>query len=181
MNSTASSKVAKATLTLSILTLNLFPAVSAQQDLAAELQQMSIECRAARSECFQACTRPMRQLAHGREVPDADIEACRNAYAELKPQAAPEAAWTPEYASMPDVVGIFRGGASVNAQERGDWKRYCGSTALIDDSNAKAPWDIRKGATVRVSGVRYVANPVRSFDRSKTACRAESVEVLSAP
>jgi len=141
---------------------------------------MAIECRAAGSECYQACVRPSRQLARGREVADVDIEACRNAYTKLEPQASPEPAWTPEYASMPDVVGEFRG-AVVAAQGRDDWKRYCRSTALVGSTNASAPWNMPKGATVRVSGVRYVTNPIRSFDRSMTACRAESVEVVSMP
>jgi|GEM_PF-1707374 len=180
MNPITISKVAKATLTLAILTVNLLPVASAQQDLTAELQQMAIECRAAGSECFHTCTLASRNLARGREVSDADIEACRNTYAKLEPQAPPEMAWTPEYAPMPDVVGVFRG-VLVAAQGRDDWKRYCRSSALVGDINAPAPWDIPKGATVRVSGVRYVTNPIRSLDRSKTACRAESVEVLSIP
>ena len=177
MNSGAFRQVTKTTLTLVFLTTTLLSVASAQQDLAAELQQKAMECRAARSECFRACNFPSRQLKRGREVADADIETCRNAHAQLVPRATPELAWTPAYAPLPDVVGIFRG-ALVNAQGRDDWKRYCRSSALVGDG---APWDIPKGATVRVSGIRYVTNPIKFFDKSKTACRADSVEVLSAP
>lgn len=178
----AISEAAVVTLLLLGLTVCLLPTASAQQDLAAELQQMAMECRAARSDCFRACNAPSRQLTRGRAVSDADIEACRNAHAKLEPQAAPEPAWTPEYVPMPDVVGVIRG-ARVDAKGRDDWKRHCRSSALIGDSNATPPWDIPTGATVRVSGVRYVANPIRSFgiDKNKTACRAESVEVISTP
>lgn len=178
MNSRSCSQVVKTILTLVFLATNLFPVVFAQQNLAAEMRQKAMACRAARSECLRACIVPWRQLERGREVPDADIEACRNAHAQLVPQATSEPVWTPEYASIPDVVGVFRGGALVNAQGRDDWKRYCRSTAIVGDG---APWDIPKGANVRVSGIRYVTNPIKSFDRSKNACRANSVEVISMP
>ena len=178
MNSAAFQLVAKATLALALLTANLFPVAAAQQNLAAEMKQKAMECRAARSECFPACLIPSRHLERGREVADADIEACRNAHAKLVPHATSEPAWTPEYASIPDVIGVFRIGSLVNAQGRDDWKRFCRSSAIVGDG---APLNIPKGATVRVSGIRYVTNPIRSFDKSKSACRANSVEILSTP
>jgi hypothetical protein len=179
MNSNAFRMIPAATVTLAFLAAIFSTAVSAQQDLAKELQQMSMDCRAARSECFSMCLKPARNLARGYEVSDADIEACRTGHAKLEPPAKPES-WKPVYAPIPDVVGVFRG-ALVAAQGRDDWKRYCRSSALIGDINAPKPWNVPKGATVRVSGVRYVTNPIRSFDRRKTACIADSVEVISTP
>ncbi|AFJ02634.1 hypothetical protein Q7C_1485 [Methylophaga frappieri] len=178
MNSAAFSQIAKATLSMVLLTTSLFPVASAQSDIAAELRQKTMECRTARiGDCVRACFIPSRELDDGREVSEADIEACRNAHAQLATPAKPEPTWTPEYAPLPDVVGVFRG-ALVNAQGRDDWKRYCRSSAIVGDGT---PWNVPKGATVRVSGIRYVTNPINSFDRSKNACRADSVEVVSTP
>jgi hypothetical protein len=179
MHALASNKAELLTFALALLVTNLSPAAAAQ-DLATELQQMANECRAARSECYSACVKPARNLARGREASDADIEACRNAHAELGPQAPPKPAWTPEYAQMPDVVGVFRG-ALVAAQGRNDWKRHCRSSATIGDASASGQLNIPKGAMVRVSGIRYVTNPVRSLDKRKTACLADSVEMLPSP
>lgn len=179
MNSKVFRMIPVTTITLAFLVAILSTNVSAQPDLAKELQQMSMDCRAANSECYSTCVRPARNLARGYEASDADIEACRTGHAKLEPQAEPET-WKPVYAAMPDVVGVFRG-ALVAAQGRDDWKRYCGSSALIGDINAPTPWAVPKGATVRVTGVRYVTNPVQSFDRKKTACLADSVEVVSTP
>ncbi|MEE4185985.1 MAG: hypothetical protein V2J12_09485, partial [Gammaproteobacteria bacterium] len=179
MQLTTAPQFAIASVALALVTGHWVPAARAQQDLAAELQQMTTACRAARSDCYSTCVRPSRQIERGREVPAADIEACRNAHAKLGPPAAAEPAWTPDYAPLPDVVGVFRGGTQVAAQGRDDWKRYCRSSALLGEAETRAPWDIPKGATVRVSGVRYVTNPVRDFDKSTTACRADSVEVVA--
>jgi hypothetical protein len=179
MQALASNKAQVINFALALLVVNLSPAAAAQ-DLAAALQQMANECRAVRSECYSACVKPARNLARGREASDADIEACRNAHAELGPKAPPEPTWIPEYAQMPDVVGVFRG-ALVAAQGRNDWKRYCQSSAIVGEASASGQWNIPKGATVRVSGIRYVTNPVRSLDKRKTACLADSVELLSGP
>ncbi len=178
MNSNAFRMIPAAAVALALLAAIVSTAVSAQ-DLAKELQQMSMDCRAANSECYSTCVRPARNLARGYEASDADIEACRIGHAKLEPVAKPET-WKPVYAPIPDVVGVFRG-ALVAAQGRDDWKRYCGSSALIGDINSPTPWSVPKGATVRVTGVRYVTNPVQSFDRKKTACLADSVEVISKP
>lgn len=181
MNSASFSQIVKTILTLLFIATNLVPIAFARQDLpelTAELKQKAMECRAARSDCLRACNFPSRELERGREVADADIQACRDAHAKLVPQTTPEPTWTPEYASIPDVVGVLRFGSSVNAKGRDDWKRYCRSAAIVGDG---APLNIPKGATVKVSGIRYVTNPINTFDWSKNACRADSVEVLKTP
>lgn len=180
MISTSLRSIYLGTLSLALLAASPCHVALAQQALTSELQEMTKECRAARNECYRTCVRPSRNLERGLEVSDADIKACRSAHARLNPQTQPEPAWSPDYATMPDVVGVFRG-ALVVAQGRDDWKRHCGSSALIGDVSAPKPWDVPKGATVKVSGVRYVTNPIKSFDRKKTACVADGVEVLSAP
>ncbi len=164
-----------------VLLAFLTSAASAEQNLYQQLAKMAGECRSARSvECTQACLRPSRELRHGKTVPESDIEACRAAYASFEStKPTPEPVWEPEYAPMPDVVGIFRG-ALVDAKGRDDWKRHCRSSAQIN-GKALQMRGISKGATVRVSGVRYVTNPTRSFDRAKLACHADSVEVVSNP
>lgn len=168
------------TLALTIFAACLIPNALAQQDLASQLNKMAGECRNARNDCFRDCLIPARNLERGIEVPEADIEACRVAYGKLNQQAEPVPTWTPEYASIPDVVGVFHG-AIVVAQGRDDWKRHCRSSAIIGGLDAPTVWNVPKGATVKVSGVRYVTNPIKSFDRKKTACLADSVEVLSTP
>lgn len=174
--------VCNTTLVLAVLAANLFSFASAQ-NLADDLKKKAGECRNARHACFQTCYVPSKKLEVGQEVLEGDIEACQLAYAEFKSgqgSTMPEPTWTPEYEPMPDVVGVFRG-AVIQAQERDDWKRYCRSTALLSEGSELALADIPKGATVRVTGIQYVTNPVRSFDRSKNACLAESVKLISVP
>ena len=152
----------------------------ANTELSNELRAMGMECRGAGNpECFRACYVTAKQLLDG-DVPDAEIEACRTAYAAFKgdqPPPAPE--YVREYASLPDVVGVYRGGTRVDARDRDDWKRHCGASALIGDGGVRQQWDVPVGATVRLSSIRYVANPRNTFDKSVNACRAEKVEVVS--
>lgn len=170
-------------LALVVLTSALTPAARAQQTLWEELEMKAMACRSARNtECFRACLIPSRKLRGGASAPDSEVEACRAAYAKFEPtKPAPTPAWAPEYAPLPDIVGIFRGAGVVDAKGRDDWKRHCRSSAQLDENDTAVKRDIPKGATVKLSGVRYVTNPIRSFDRSKSVCRADRMEVISAP
>ncbi len=170
-------------LVLVAMVSNLPQSARADEVLAKELRDKGMECRGGRdAKCFEACWMPGQRLFKGVEVEDTDIDACRAAYDAFKknqPPAPPT--YEPNYAPMPDVIGILRAGQTVVAADRQDWKRHCRSSALIGDAGARQQWDIPVGATVRVSGIRYVTNPKRTKNPVVNACRAAKVEVVSAP